>query len=205
MGLERDKVIFWDVDTQVDFMQPKGKLYVPGAEAIVPRLKRLTAHAAAMGILVVGDVCVHQEGDPEFQEFPPHCLAGTPGAEKIPETVLPRQHRIPNRKALLPPDLLSYQQIMLEKQTLDVFDNPNTEDVLKLLGKEREVILYGVVTECCVHLAAKGLLERGYRVCLVRDAVQHWDEEKGRATLALVQELGGRLVTTDEVLRGSTV
>lgn len=193
-------MVFWDVDTQVDFMRPEGKLFVPGAEAIIPRLKRLTAHAAAMGILVVGDVCVHQEGDPEFQEFPPHCLGGTPGAEKIPETVLPRQYRIPNRKVLLPPDLLSYQQIMLEKQTLDVFDNPNTDELLKRLEKQPEFVLYGVVTECCVRLAAKGLLERGYRVQLVRDAVQCWDEEKGRATLALVQELGGRLVTTEEVL-----
>jgi len=192
--------IFWDVDTQVDFMEPEGKLYVPGAERLRPNLKRLTEYAAANGVLVVGDVDVHQEDDPEFQQYPPHCLAGTPGAGKIPETVLPHQYRIPNRKVTLPAEVLSYQQIMLEKQTLDVFDNPNTEDVLKLLGKEREVILYGVVTECCVHLAAKGLLERGYRVQLVRDAVQYWDEEKGRATLALVQELGGRLVTTEEVL-----
>ena len=195
--------IFWDVDTQVDFMEPRGKLYVPGAERLRPNLKRLTEYAAANGVLVVGDVDVHQEDDPEFQQYPPHCLAGTPGAEKIPETVLPRQYRIPNRKVALPQNLLSYQQIMLEKQTLDVFDNPNTEDVLKLLGPGREVVLYGVVTECCVHLAAKGLLERGYRVQLVRDAVQYWDEEKGRATLALVQELGGRLVTTEEVLKAA--
>ncbi len=198
----RPGTIFWDVDTQVDFIEPAGKLYVPGAEKLRPNLKRLTEYAAANGILVVGDVCVHQPDDPEFQEYPPHCLAGTPGAEKIPETVLPRQYRIPNRKVSLPPDLLSYPQIMLEKQTLDVFDNPNTEDLLQLLGMEREVILYGVVTECCVHLAAKGLLERGYRVRLVRDAVQYWDAAKGRATLAMVQEKGGRLVTTEQVLSG---
>lgn len=192
--------VFWDVDTQVDFIEPSGKLYVPGAERLRPNLKRLTEYAAASGVLVVGDVDAHQVGDPEFQVYRPHCLAGTPGAAKIPETILPRQYRIPNRKVTLPADLLSYQQVMLEKQTLDVFDNPNTEEVLRLLGPGRDVVLYGVVTECCVHLAAKGLLERGYRVQLVRDAVHYWDEEKGRATFALVQELGGRLVTTEEVL-----
>lgn len=194
--------IFWDVDTQVDFMEPEGKLYVPGAERLRPNLKRLTEYAAASGILVVGDVDVHQEDDPEFQQYPPHCLAGTPGAEKIPETILPRQYRIPNRKVALPADLLAYQQIMLEKQTLDVFDNPNTEDVLRLLGPEREVVLYGVVTECCVHLAAKGLLERGYRVAVITDAIRQWDEARGKATLEMVRGLGGRLVTTDEILKG---
>jgi nicotinamidase/pyrazinamidase len=202
MDAPTGQVIFWDVDTQADFMLPAGKLYVPGAEAIIPQLKRLTEHAAATGILVVGDVDAHRTSDPEFQVYPPHCLAGTPGAEKIPETTLPRQYRIPNRKVSLPPDLLSYQQVMLEKQTLDVFDNPNTEALLERLGRGPEFVLYGVVTECCVHLAAKGLLERGYRVSLVTDAIRQWDEAKGKATLEMVQGLGGRLVTTDAVLQG---
>ena len=131
MDSPRRKIVFWDVDTQVDFMRPEGKLYVPGAEKLIPNLKRLTEFAAANRILVLGDVDAHQVDDPEFKVYPPHCLMGTPGAEKIPETVLPRQYRIPNRKVALPPELLSYQQIMLEKQTLDVFDNPNTEDVRK--------------------------------------------------------------------------
>ncbi|MGH9803842.1 MAG: cysteine hydrolase family protein, partial [Candidatus Acidiferrales bacterium] len=191
------KVVFWDVDTQADFMQPEGKLYVPGAERLRPNLKRLTEYAAANGILVLGDVDAHQVDDPEFKVYPPHCLAGTPGAEKVPETVLPRQYRIPNRKVALPTDLFSYQQIMLEKQTLDVFDNPNTEDLLKELGQEPEVVVYGVVTECCVRLAAKGLLERGYRISLVTDAIRAWDEAKGKATLEMVNGLGGRLVTTE--------
>ena len=35
-------VIFWDVDTQHDFMDPDGKLYVQGAELIKPKLEQLT-------------------------------------------------------------------------------------------------------------------------------------------------------------------
>ena len=195
----RRPVIFWDVDTQVDFIRPDGKLYVPGAEKLIPNWKRLTDFAAQNGILVVGDVDAHQPDDEEFKVFPPHCLAGTPGQQKIPETILPRQHLIPNRKVELRRDLSAYQQVILEKQTLDVFSNPNIEDLLRLLGPEPEVVVYGVVTECCVDLVVRGLLQRGYKVRLVTDATRHWDEAKARATLALVEDKG-ELVTTDGVL-----
>ena len=36
------RVIFWDVDTQYDFMHADGKLYVPEAERIITNLQRLT-------------------------------------------------------------------------------------------------------------------------------------------------------------------
>jgi nicotinamidase/pyrazinamidase len=187
------------VDTQVDFIRPDGKLYVPGAEKLIPAWKRLTHFAAQRGILVLGDVDAHLPDDEEFKVYPPHCLAGTPGQEKIPETILPRQYLIPNRKVELRRDLSGYQQVILEKQTLDAFSNPNADDLLRLVGLEREVVVYGVVTECCVDLVVRGLIQRGYRVRLVTDATRHWDEEKARATLTLVQEKG-ELVTTDRVL-----
>lgn len=193
-------LVFWDVDTQVDFIHPDGKLYVPGAEKIIPNLKRLTDCAARQGILIVGDVDTHQEDDEEFRVYPPHCLVGTPGQQKIPETILPKQYIIPNRKVELPQDFKAYQQVVLEKQTLDVFTNPNTEAVLALLGQKPEIVVYGVVTECCVDLVARGLIQRGYRVRLVTDAIRHWDEEKARATLRMVEEGGGQLVTTDQVI-----
>jgi nicotinamidase/pyrazinamidase len=194
------RIIFWDVDTQVDFIHPQGKLYVPGAEKIIPNLQRLTEWAAAHRVLILGDMDVHHEDDPEFRLYPPHCLAGTPGHEKIPETVLPHQHRIPNRKVTLPASLDPYQQVILEKQTLNVFDNPNTDDLLKLVGPVDDVVVYGVVTEICVNFVARGLLDRGYRVRLVTDAVRHWDEAKGEATKLMVEQRGGRLVTTEDVL-----
>src|SRR5450759_1232450 len=31
-------LLFWDVDTQFDFLHPAGKLYVPGAETIISNL-----------------------------------------------------------------------------------------------------------------------------------------------------------------------
>lgn len=195
-------LIFWDVDTQRDFIEPGGKLYVPGAETIVGNLERLTRWAQQNRILVVASMDAHLPGDEEFQQYPPHCLAGTPGQEKIPATRLPRQAVVPNRPAPLPAKLDDYDQIIVEKQHLDVFTNPNLEALLARLGRERGIVLYGVVTEICVARAARGLLDRGYRIALVRDAVYHLEEAQGRATAEEVVRRGGRVVTTDDVLAG---
>ncbi|MBI4466805.1 MAG: cysteine hydrolase [Acidobacteria bacterium] len=190
--------VFWDVDTQVDFLHPDGKLYVPGAERILPNLQRLTAWAHKNRILIVASADAHQKGDEEFKLYPPHCLAGTPGQKKVPETLLWNQAVLPNRPAELPADLETVGQVILEKQKFDVFTNPNTEALLGRLGKDVEIVLYGVVTEICVAAAARGLLERGYRLRLVRDAVHHLEGPKARALFEEVEEGGGRLVTTDE-------
>lgn len=116
--------LFWDVDTQFDFMHPAGKLYVPGAETIISNLQRLTAFAAQHGIPIVASADAHLETDPEFSQYPPHCLVGTPGQKKIEGTLLPDHYIIPNHQIDLPRDLGSYPEIIIEKQTVDVFTNP---------------------------------------------------------------------------------
>ena len=186
-------------------MLPGGNLYVPGAERLIPNLNRLTNAAREGRVLIIGDVCVHAPDDPEFRQFPPHCVIGTPGAEIIPETRVDRVLFIPNRRgAIVPQDLSTYQQVILEKQTLDVFDNPNTQIVLERVARftdrGAEIFVFGVVTEYCVRLAAKGLLERGRRVALVRDAIETLNAEEGAKTIEELKSLGARLVTTDQAL-----
>jgi nicotinamidase/pyrazinamidase len=170
-------LIFWDVDTQVDFMLPEGKLYVPGAETIIPTLAKLTNWAAQHEVLAIASADALQPGDEEFRQYPPHCLAGTPGQKKIPETSLTPQFTIPDRYGAGLPDIARYQQIVIEKQKFDVFTNPNTEAFLAQLGKP-QIVLYGVVTEICVSAAARGLLDRGYRVTVVEDAIRTWIKKK---------------------------
>src|ERR671933_129589 len=87
------KVVLWDVDTQVDFMLPDGKLYVPGAEETAPAMRRLVEAARTAGIPHVASADDHELTDgeiseqPDFQAAsPPHCLRGTRGARKVPET-----------------------------------------------------------------------------------------------------------------------
>src|ERR1700704_2499300 len=198
-------VIFWDVDTQVDFMLPGGKLYVPGAEKLIPNLKRLTDAARQGRVFIVGDACTHTPDDPEFERFPPHCVGGTPGAEIIPETRAEKVLIVPNRAgATIPANLSEFQQVILEKQTLDVFDNPNTEKVIERVAEftsaDAEIFVFGVVTEYCVRLAAKGLLERGRRVALVSDAIETLQAEDSRKTLEELTSLGARLVTAEQAL-----
>jgi nicotinamidase/pyrazinamidase len=198
-------IIFWDVDTQADFMLPGGRLYVPGAEKLLANLNRLTDAARRDRVFLVADACLHTPDDPEFQRFPPHCVRGTPGAAIVPETFAEKYFMIPNRAgAELPVDLSKVQQVILEKQTLDVFDNPNTEKVIERLkaftDPSAEFAVFGVVTEFCVRLAAKGLLERGRRVALVSDAIEAIDPAAGRKTLEELKALGARMITTDEAL-----
>jgi nicotinamidase/pyrazinamidase len=195
-------LVFWDVDTQADFMLPEGRLYVPGAETIIPTLAKLTSWAEQHQVLVVASADAHQPGDEEFSQYPPHCLAGTPGQRKIPQTSLTPQFTIPNRAGAELPAVARFPQIVLEKQKFDVFSNPNTEALLGQLGKP-EIVLYGVVTEICVSAAGRGLLSRNYRVTVLEDAIRHLDADKGRAFLNEVRQRGGGVATAEQLLSAS--
>jgi nicotinamidase/pyrazinamidase len=195
-------VIFWAVDPQEDFMKPGGKLYVPGAEKLLPNLHRLTNAAREGRVFLVSHGCIHDANDPEFAQFPPHCVRGSSGAKLVPEALTEKFVTIPNESsAKLPENLAEYQQIVLEKQTLDIFKSRHAESLLASLPRGAEFIVFGVVTEYCVRFAAKGLLERGRRVSVVRDAIETLNPAESQRTLAELTALGARLVTTDEALK----
>lgn len=198
--LSRD-FVFWEVDVQADFMLPGGKLYVPGAEKLLPSIRRLTDLARRNEVLLVSHGCFHSVDDPEFQQFPPHCLKGTPGAEFVPEGLADSFVRVENHaSAKLPEEIAKYQQIVLEKQTLDVFETHHADALVDRLGKGAEFVVFGVVTEHCVRCAVKGLLERKRRVAVVHDAIETMDSTVGLKTLAELERLGARMVTTNEML-----
>jgi nicotinamidase/pyrazinamidase len=193
--------IFWQVDVQRDFMLPGGNLYVPGAEKLIPNIQRLTNAAKENEVFLVSHGCFHSPNDPEFKIYPPHCVAGTSGSELLPEALADRVARVPNEPtAKLPDDLSKFQQVLLEKQTLDIFQSLHAEELLRRLGDRPEFIVFGVVTEICVGFAAKGLLERKRRVALVTDAIETLKREDGKKKLEELQQLGARLITTDEAL-----
>jgi nicotinamidase/pyrazinamidase len=195
------KIVFWVVDTQADFMLPGGKLYVPGAERLLPNIRKLTDAARQGRVFLVSHGCYHAKDDPEFTTFPPHCIKGTPGSGFVPEALTEKVVEVPNEAtAALPQDLSAYQQILLEKQTLDVFQSRHAEELVKRFDDDAEFVVFGVVTEYCVRFAAKGLLERGRRVSVVRDAIETLKAEDGQRTVAELQGLGARFITTDQAL-----
>ncbi|MGB6385893.1 MAG: isochorismatase family cysteine hydrolase [Terriglobales bacterium] len=193
--------IFWEVDVQADFMLPGGKLYVPGAEKILPNIRKLTDAARRGDVFLVSHGCFHPANDPEFKQFPPHCLKGTPGAEFVPEALTENFVRVENDvNAELPENLSEYQQIILEKQTLDIFETHHADDLVDRLGDNAEFVVFGVVTEYCISCAVRGLLKRKRRVAVVRDAIETLAPEVGNKTLTELQNLGATLVTADEIL-----
>ena len=193
--------IFWEVDTQADFMLPGGNLYVPGAEKLLPNIRRLTDAARQGRVFLVSHGCFHAPNDPEFKIFPPHCVKGTAGSEFVPEALTDKVARVPNdAEARLPEHLSDYQQILMEKQTLNIFESRHAEALVQRLGSDAEFVVFGVVTEYCVSFAAKGLLERGRRIAVVRDAIETLKQEEGEKTIADLQRLGARIITTDQAL-----
>lgn len=195
------KFIFWEVDAQADFMLPGGHLYVPGAEKLLPNIRRLTEAARQGKVFLVSHGCFHTPNDPEFKIFPPHCVKGTAGSELVPEALTNRVARVENTdEAKLPDDLSQYQQVLLEKQTLNIFESRHADELVRRLGDQAEFVVFGVVTEYCVSFAAKGLLERRRRVAVIQDAIETLKREDGESTVAELLRLGARLITTEEAL-----
>jgi len=193
--------ILWCVDAQEDFMRPGGKLYVPGAEKLLPNIQMLVDTARAGQAFLVSHGCFHTPDDPEFQTFPPHCVKGTSGAEFVPQAMTASYVRVPNDAgSSIPEDFLQKQQIVLEKQTLDIFESRHADALLENFDRKTEFIVFGVVTEYCVGFAAKGLLNRGRRVALVSDAIETLDRKAGDQTIEQLQASGARLVSTQEAL-----
>ena len=205
-------LIFWDVDTQYDFMRADGKLYVPGAEDIIPRLARLTDAAHRGGVRIVASADDHVSGHrelsdaPDFQQtFPPHCMRGTPGQAKIPETGL-------QNILVVEPDATSPAQvkarvrghrgdILFHKHWFDVFSNPNVEPAVAELDPE-EIVVYGVALDVCNKYAIEGLLQRRPRTTLyaVTDAMKPIDAGVAAGLLRQWETQGVHLITTEEAI-----
>ena len=189
-------VIFFDVDTQNDFLLPVGALYVPGAERIIATLGRLYALARSRAIPVIATADAHTDRDLEFAAWPPHCVAGTLGQLKVAGTLLAGAAPITNISTAEIPEA---QQLIVEKQSVDVFETATIQRVLAARPAKRYVV-FGVVTEICVWNAARGLLAAGHAVDIVTDAVASLDPSgKGRESLDALAAMGARFTTTVEL------
>ena len=208
------RVIFWDVDTQHDFMHADGKLYVPDAERIIDNLKRLTDYAHGHAICLTASADDHVMSDAEISDtpdwkttFPPHCLRGSPGQKKIPETAL--RDPLVIAPARTDPQVLRERvrahrgDILFHKQRFDVFTNENVTTVLDVLAPE-DIVLYGVATDVCDKYAIEGLLEKAPQAELsfVVDAARAIHPDDVDLLLEQWRARGVRMVTAAEILAG---
>jgi nicotinamidase/pyrazinamidase len=198
------KRLLWDVDTQVDFIDANGKLAVPDAEARVPAMARLVEWARREGIPHVASADDHELTDPEISEspdyadtFPPHCLRGTRGADKIAATE--QTDPVPLGATEVPEQWLRGREFLIHKKHFDVFTNPNTERLLEHFEPD-EIVLFGVATDICNDAAIKGLRKRGYDVTFVEDASCGIDDERSQACIVDWQGGGVRIATVDDVV-----
>lgn len=193
-----DDAFLFDVDTQRDFQDPAGALYVPGAEGLEDAYRALLAVAAARSVPVVASADAHPPDDPEFVDFPPHCLRGSPGAERIDATRPARPVLVaPGGEGARVPGV--GETLVLQKVAFDPFTNPAAGPLVAGLGR-RAAVVFGVALDYCVRAAALGLRERGLDVYLVRDATAPVTPETGAAALAELVEAGVRPLSTAALL-----
>ena len=205
--------LFWDVDTQHDFMRADGALYVPDSESIIPSLGALTDYAHRRGIRIVASADDHEPGHrelsdaPDFAEtFPLHCMRGTPGQGKIRETTL-RDPLVIEPDVPLSPVVRKHQgDFLLHKHWFDVFTNPHASALVDQL-QPTDIVLYGVALDVCNRFAIEGLLAKHgtVRIHLVTDATRAINPENSAALLSDWERRGVHLVTTADVLAGRVV
>ncbi|MDY6770705.1 MAG: isochorismatase family protein [Candidatus Nanohaloarchaea archaeon] len=203
-----DDVLFWDVDTQHDFIDPDGKLAVPGADDRVDRMARLTEYAADSDVYHGGSVDAHEPDDPEFEVYPPHCVDGTPGQQKLDATTrdplyVPEQELTDDQQAEVADYAADGGQVIFEKRSPDVRDNPNLADYVEAVDPDA-VAIYGVVTEICVDQAVDYFVEDTDvdQVYVVEDAIHELDGDDRDAAFEDWQDRGVEFITTWEIEDG---
>lgn len=196
-------MFFFDVDTQFDFMEPGGALYVPQAETVKPNLERLLRAAGERGVTTISSRCAHQPGDAEFEMFPPHCLEGAPGAERVLTDLpsLPRQEIAVEAAADAETQLEVGKHYVVKKKVFDMFSS-QWLDGLRQRGAFRgeRCVVFGVATDYCVRACALGLVEAGARVQVVTDAIRGVATETTEQAFDEMRAAGIEFTTTDEVL-----
>lgn len=202
----KKQTIFWDVDTQFDFMQPTGKLYVPGAETIIDKISAVRKFAFDNGCSMIADIDWHSLDDeeisasPDFKHtFPPHCMAGEPGSERVgylgnvPIGYIEIDKMSDDSLKKL---VDKYQfHIVIKKESIDAFDNPNTDRLLKLI-KPETVVVFGVALDFCVYYVLRGLAKyEDIKLILLRDVVKGLNSRPEEEIFEEFRQMGVEVTT----------
>ena len=185
------------VDLQVDFGDPQGSLFVDGAPVALPRILRLVERARTHGDLVVWSQDWHPESTPHFADqggaWPRHCVAGSPGAELLPEAVLAqRAGDLVIRKGVAGED--GYSAFSMRHPVTGEVRSTELDAHLRAAGVTL-VTVCGLATDWCVKATALDALAAGFTVEVNVEATAGVELKPGdvAAALAEIESAGGVL------------
>jgi nicotinamidase-related amidase len=146
------------------------------ARQIIPNVQRLLDQELTWGsqILFLNDH--HDPDDLEFKMFPPHCVAGTPETEVIPE-------------------LAKYPGEIIPKKRFSAFYGTTLGERLSQLKPEK-VIVCGVCTDICVCHTVCDARDRDYRVEVPVDCVASFDDTAHNFALGHMENVLGAKLTS---------
>jgi nicotinamidase/pyrazinamidase len=177
------------VDVQKDFL-PGGSLAVPRGDEVIPPLNACIErfHRERLPVYATSDWHPPDHGSFREQDgpWPPHCIAGTAGADFAEGLALPSDTRIISKG--LAPDEPGYS----------AFAGTGLLERLRMEGVER-LYLGGLATEYCVLNTALDALKAGFGLWVLEDAVRAVDASDGERALATMQQAGARLITSDRI------
>jgi nicotinamidase/pyrazinamidase len=178
------------VDVQRDFL-PGGALAVEAGDEVVPVLARLNERFVAAGLPVIASRDWHPSDHCSFREsggpWPPHCVAGTPGAE------------IDDGLKLGPGTRLVNKATAAGEEAYSAFEGTDLAAWLREHGVRR-LFIGGLATDYCVKSTALDALAAGFDVVLLEDGVRAIDAADGRAAIEMLRERHAALANSDELL-----
>lgn len=134
-----------------------GSLASPRLAGVIPRIRRLLDRELEQGAELIFLADTHSEDDPEFEMFPPHCVAGS-GEEEVVAELEPYLERA----------------TLITKTRYSGFHRTGLEQELERI-RPQEVVVVGVCTDICVMHTVADLRNRDYAVTVVRDCVETYD------------------------------
>ncbi|MEW5772744.1 MAG: isochorismatase family cysteine hydrolase [Thermodesulfobacteriota bacterium] len=173
------------VDMLNDFVHPDGALSVPGAQACIAPVAALAAEFRRRGLPVVYTCDAHAPDDPEFADWPPHCVKGGWGAAVVP--------------GLEP----AAGDLVIEKRHIAHFDRYGVGEAFRARGVT-DLAVAGVAAEYCVLAAALEARGQGFGVTLAVDGVAGVEKTPGDTERALerMRSAGVRLAPSAEIAAG---
>jgi nicotinamidase-related amidase len=172
---------------QQDFLSPASPLFVAGGPTMVPNLQRAlkTARSANASIVHVirrhraTGIDVDQSRRALFAETGGFLIAGTPGAEELPQL------------APAPGDFV------IVKTRWSAFFATDLDALLRRLGT-RKLLLTGVQTPNCIRATANDALSLDYATAVLSDATASQTDEIQLSNLRDMAAMGVEIVTVSQ-------